>query len=360
MHNREKLFTKLKEYMEIDAVSRYEEKVVEALKKNTANANVLYARDGMGSLIITKKGHNNGPKIMLAAHMDEVGFSVLDILDNGQLRVASIGGIWPNAFVGTKAKLLTSQGKEFLGIFGHTSIHILEKEKVDKAVSMKDLFVDCGFKNKEEAEKLGVEIGDVIYVSGETIRLFNPDLVAGKAMDNRAGVMILDEIINRLANEKLPNQPYFVGTVQEEVGCRGAKTAISIIEPDIAFAIDTGASHDTYGAIKGVPKLGGGVAINMQDSGTMMDPKLVKVITELAQKYDIKLYKYVAQGGGTDAAQLQYGKGGVPTIGISIPQRYLHSPLGVCSLFDMEEIIRLMVEFLKFFDQKALEAIKYK
>ncbi|WP_029905658.1 M42 family metallopeptidase [Mycoplasmopsis opalescens] len=360
MHNREKLFTKLKEYMEIDAVSRYEEKVVESLKKNTANANVLYARDGMGSLIITKKDHNNGPKIMLAAHMDEVGFSVLDILDNGQLRVASIGGIWPNAFVGTKAKLLTSQGKEFLGIFGHTSIHILEKEKVDKAVSMKDLFVDCGFKNKEEAEKLGVEIGDVIYVSGETIRLFNPDLVAGKAMDNRAGVMILDEIINRLANEKLPNQPYFVGTVQEEVGCRGAKTAISIIEPDIAFAIDTGASHDTYGAIKGVPKLGGGVAINMQDSGTMMDPKLVKVITELAKKYDIKLYKYVAQGGGTDAAQLQYGKGGVPTIGISIPQRYLHSPLGVCSLFDMEEIIRLMVEFLKFFDQKALEAIKYK
>ncbi|UVD81899.1 M42 family metallopeptidase [Mycoplasma iguanae] len=353
------LFLALKEYMEIEAMSRYEDAVVNALKKNTAQANVEYARDGLGSLIMTKKGHNQGPKIMLAAHMDEVGFMVLDVLDNGQLRVQSVGGIWPNVVVGTQAKLIASTGKEYAGIFGHTSIHILEKEKVTAAVPMKELFVDCGFKDKKEAESLGVEPGDRIYFTGETIRLYNPELVGGKAMDNRAGVTIISEIIKRLTNEKLPNQTYFVGTVQEEVGLRGAKTAVSLIEPDVAFAIDTGASHDTHGAISGVPTLGKGVAINVADGGTLMDPKLVEYLISLAKKHNIAIYKYVAQGGGTDAEELQYGKGGVPTIGISIPQRYLHSPIGVASLKDIQAIIDLMVEFLKVFDQTTLDKIKY-
>ncbi|MGZ9454178.1 M42 family metallopeptidase [Mycoplasma sp. AC157] len=360
MNNKEQLFLRLKEYMEIEGVSRYEDQVVEALRKNTKDANVEYARDRMGSVIITKKDHNHGPKIMLAAHMDEVGFSVLEILENGQVRVVTIGGVWPNVVVGTKAKLITTENKEFYGVFGHTSIHILENEKIQKAINIKDLFIDFGFKDKKEAEEQGIQIGDRIYMHGETFRLFNPDLVAGKAMDNRAGVTVIDQIINRLKDEKLPNRPYFVGTVQEEVGSRGAKTSVSIIEPDIAFAIDTGASHDTYQAITGIPKLGAGVAINVQDFETLMDPKLVQILMDLGKKHNIPVYKYVAQGGGTDAAELQYGKGGVPTISLSIPQRYLHSPLGVASLFDIEAMINLMVEFLKIFDEKMLDSIRYK
>lgn len=358
--NNDNLFERLKQYMEIEGMSRYEDDVVQALKHNTKDANVEYARDGLGSLIMTKKGQNQGPKIMLAAHMDEVGYIVLDILDNGQVRVKTVGGIWPNVIVGTKAKLLSSSGKEFTGIFGHTSIHILEPEKAKKAIPVKELFVDFGFKDKKEAEDLGVEPGDRIYFTGETIRLFNPDLVGGKAMDNRAGVTCIDQIINALANETTPNQPYFVGTVQEEVGLRGAKTATSLIHPDVAFAIDTGASHDTHGAISGVAALGKGVAINVADGGTLMDPKLLDYVVQLAKKHQIPVYKYVAQGGGTDAEELQYGKGGVPTLGISIPQRYLHSPIGVASLKDIQAIIDLMVEFIRNFDQVALEKIKYK
>ncbi|WGI36914.1 M42 family metallopeptidase [Mesomycoplasma lagogenitalium] len=358
-NKKEKLFLRLKQYMEIEGVSRYEDEVVAALKENTKDANVEYSRDRMGSLIMTKKDHHSGPKIMLAAHMDEVGFAVLDILDNGQVRVVTIGGVWPNVVIGTKAKIITSTNKELYGIFGHTSIHILEREKREKSVNIKDLFVDFGFKDKKEAQSQGIEPGDRIYMHGETFKLFNPDLVVGKAMDNRAGVTVIDQIINRLKDEKLPNQPYFVGTVQEEVGTRGAKTSVSMIEPDIAFAIDTGASHDTYGAITGVPKLGAGVAINMQDMETMMHPKLVNVLVDLAKKHNIPVYKYVAQGGGTDAAELQYAKGGAFTVCLSIPQRYLHSPLGVASLSDMEALINLMVEFLKVFDQKMLDSIKY-
>ncbi|VEU59304.1 M42 family metallopeptidase [Mesomycoplasma neurolyticum] len=359
MINKENIFLRLKEYMEIHGISGHEEEVVKALKKNTENANVEFKRDGLGSLIITKKNHSKGPKILLAAHMDEVGFSVLDINDNGQILVVSVGGVWPLVFIGTKAKIITSTNKEFYGIFGHTSIHILEAEKRTKAPTIKDMYVDFGFKNKEEALEQGIQPGDRIYVYGETLRLFNPDLVAGKAMDNRAGVAVLDFVVNALKDEKLPNVPYFVGTVQEEVGTRGAKVLANSIEVDVAIVIDTGASHDTPNAMKGIPAVNKGVAITIMDFETIMHTKLVNAFFDIAKKHNIPIYKYVAQGGGTDAAELQYGKNGVPTISISIPQRYLHSPIGVASLHDIESCIKLITEFYKVFDQKYLENIKH-
>ncbi|MGY6172248.1 M42 family metallopeptidase [Candidatus Mycoplasma pogonae] len=356
--NLDHLFNKLKTYCEIEGMSRHEDEVVEQLKANTKNAGVDYARDNFGSLIMTKKGQTTGPKILLAAHMDEVGYIVLRILDNGQLLIKAIGGVWPNVVVGTRAKLITTAGKLFYGVFGHTSIHILERDKITKAVEQKDLFADFGFKDKKEAEELGVEIGDKIYLNGETIRFHNGDFVGAKSMDNRAGVTVIDEIVNALKNVETPNQPYIVGTVQEEVGLRGAKTSTSIIKPDVAFAIDTGAAHDTHGALPGTSHLGGGVALCVADGGTLANPKLLQFLVDLGKKHNIPVYKFVSQGGGTDAEELQYGQGGVPTVSVSIPTRYLHSPIGVASLSDMQAVIDLMVEFIKTFDESALKQIK--
>lgn len=358
--DKEIIFKKLKEYMEIEGISRYEEKVAQKIKDNTFNGKLNYAYDNLGSLIVTKKDCLTGPKILISAHMDEVGYSVLEILDNGQITVMPVGGIWPNTIIGTKAKLITADNKEFYGVFGHTSYHILEAEKENKAVQTKELFVDFGFSNKAEAEAQGIEPGNIILLHGEVFRFHNKDLVAGKAMDNRAGVTVLDCLINNLKEENLNCQPYFVGTVQEEVGTRGAKTAVSLIEPQIAIAIDTTASHDTYQAISGRQKLGDGVAIRVQDRGTMMDPKLVEILMDLGRKNNIKIYKFVAQGGGTDAAELQYGKGGVATVTISIPQRYLHSPLGVCDLNDLQAVINLLTVFLKFMNEEEYKKITYK
>lgn len=363
MLKKEEIFPKLKQYMEIEAMSRYEDDVVEALKENTKNANVNYQRDGLGSLIITPKGNDQkqGPKIMFAAHMDEVGYVVNQILDNGQILVQAVGGIWPTTVIGTKAKLVTSTKQIFWGIFGHTSIHVLEAAKITKAITTKDLFVDFGFKNKQHALDSGVHIGDKICLSGESFVLnANDDLVVGKAMDNRVGVTIMDLVINALKDEDLPNQAYFVGTVQEEVGTRGAQASVSKIQPDVAIAIDTTASHDTHQIVPGTQQLGMGVAIRMMDGSTMMDPKLVAFVKELAQKHKIPIYKFVSQGGGTDAAKLQYGPGGVATICLSIPQRYLHSPLGVCDLNDIYNTTKLLIEFFKSFNDKTWESIRYK
>lgn len=354
------LFEKLKGYMDINGMSRYEEDVASKLKE-TVNDNLIYERDGLGSMIIRHKEKSNGPIIQIAAHMDEVGFIVQDILDNGQLKLSMIGGIWPLTVIGTKGILISSNGEKLNGIFGHTSIHILEIEKRTKAPELKDLFLDAGFSSKSEAEKSGIEVGNRVCLTGDVFSFGKEGkYIAGKAMDNRAGIAVLDEIIMRLRNKQLQNQTYFVGTTQEEVGTRGAKTSVSKIKPDIAIAIDTCAAHDTFGAIPGIQKLGEGAALRIKDTGTLMDPRFIDYIMSVAKKHNIKAYKYVAQGGGTDAAELQYGSNGVATITISLPQRYLHSPLGVCHLDDLQSVIDLVEKIVIELDQKTFETkIKY-
>lgn len=361
MKQKNMIFQTVKKYCQIDGISRYEDKVVEELKRSVMDDNLICQRDGMGSVIFSQKNNNSdGPIIQIAAHMDEVGFIVQDITDKGQLRLSMIGGIWPLTVIGSKAIVYASNGKKYEGVFGHTSIHILEIEKRTKAPELKDLFVDLGFKSKEEAEKAGIEVADRVLLTGDVF-LMNNDYVVGKAIDNRAGVAVLEHLVNRLKDKKLNNKPYFVGTVQEEVGTRGAKTSVQKIKPNIAIAIDTCAAHDTMGAISGIQELGLGAALRIKDGGTLMDPKLVNYLMEIAKENNIKAYKYVAQGGGTDAAELQYGNEGVATITISLPQRYLHSPLGVCHLEDLEAAIDLIEKFILKLNKEDFETkISYK
>lgn len=352
------LFLRLSEFLEIKGMSRYEEQVAEKLKENLNN-NWIYERDGLGSIIFSKKSKPlNAPKIAIVAHMDEVGFIVQDILDNGQMRLSMIGGIWPTTIIGTKAVVINDKGKEFEGVFGHTSIHILEQEKHKKVPELKELYVDIGFTSKKEVEKHDISIGNQVYLTGKPF-LMNKTYAVGKSMDNRAGVVVVDQLLKKLSNAQLDAEVYLAGSVQEEVGLRGARTITQKIEPDIAIAIDTCASHDTYQAIPGIQKLGDGAALRIKDMGTLMDPKLVEWIMGLAKEKNIKAYKYVAQGGGTDAANLQFGGEGVATLTISLPQRYLHSPLGVCDLRDIQAAIDLLEEIVLKLNSKVLSKIKY-
>ncbi|QZE12351.1 M42 family metallopeptidase [Mycoplasma sp. Ms02] len=361
MSDFKKLASRLDQYMQIEAISRYEEPVVQALKSNIDTSKFEVSRDKLGSLILHKPSKvENAPKVMIAAHMDEVGYLVRMVKDNGNLLVSVVGGIWPSVVIGTKAKVVTNrENKVFYGVFGHTSIHILEREKMTKAMTNNELFVDLGFKSAKEVADAGIEIGDRIYLSGETIHLAN-DLIGGKSMDNRAGVTAIDFIANNVQDLDLPVDLYIVGTVQEEVGTRGAKTSVSLINPDVAFAVDTGAAHDSTGAIPGTPVLGKGAAVLVKDNGTLMDPKLVERMMQIARDKEIPAYKYIAEGGGTDAAELQFAPGGAATITVSIPQRYLHSPIGVASLVDIQATIDLMTEFVKSFTKEDLQEMKYK
>lgn len=358
--NTKELFNVLKQYMELEGMSRYEDDVVKTLKENTKDSGFTYSRDGMGSLIMNKKG-SDGPKIQIAAHMDEVGFMVRDITEDGKIQLSMVGGVWVPTIIGTHGYLISSKGQRLIGVFGHTSIHILEPEKRTKVPKLTEIYFDLGFSKKEDAEKMGIEPGDRIQMSGQSFLMSgNEDIAVGKAMDNRAGVTVIDQLVQRLKDKTNPNDLYIVGTVQEEVGTRGARTSVSTIKPDVAIAIDTCAAHDTPGAIKGIQSLGKGATLRVKDGGTMMDPKLTEFIFALAKKHNIPTYKYVAQGGGTDAAELQYGEGGVATLTISIPQRYLHSPLGAASLKDIMAVTDLVEEFIMAFNQEEYDKISYK
>ena len=359
-NNYQSLVNKVKKYCSIDGLSRYEEAVVDELKKSVDSKSMNYERDGLGSIIFSQNNKpSTGPIIQIAAHMDEVGFIVQDITDKGQLILSMIGGIWPLTVIGTKAIVYNAKGQKYEGVFGHTSIHILEIEKRNKVPELKDLYVDLGFNSKKEAQDNFIEVGSRVCLSGDFFQM-NNDYVVAKAMDNRAGVAVLEEVMQRVQNKKLNNQVYFVGTVQEEVGTRGAKTSIQKIKPNIAIALDTCASHDTHQAIKGIQELAKGAALRIKDMGTLMDPKLIDYLMKIAKECNIPVYKYVAQGGGTDAAELQYGNGGVATITISLPQRYLHSPLGVCHLKDLKAAADLLEQFLLKLDEAEFNKyIKY-
>ncbi|TDV24120.1 putative aminopeptidase FrvX [Mycoplasmopsis mustelae] len=360
MQRAEKFKQTLVQYLEIEAMSRFEEPVVDQLKRNIDLSKFKISRDKMGSVIFHKPSKKlNAVKVMIAAHMDEVGYMVRMIDKNGQLLLTPIGGIWASTVIGTKAKLLTSQNQTFLGVFGHTSIHIQTPEQIKNAMKNDELYADFGFKNQQHAVDSGVEIGDRVYMSGETVYFNDPDLIGGKAMDNRAGVAVLQEIANNVANLDLDIDLYLVGTVQEEVGTRGARTSVALINPDVAIALDTTSSHDTFGCIPGTTKLFVGVAIRVKDGGTLMDPKLINYLTQLATKYQISAYKFVAAGGGTDAKELQFAPGGAATVTISLPQRYLHSPIGVCAISDLLAASDLLINFIKDFNNEEYQKIKY-
>ncbi|WP_462097879.1 M42 family metallopeptidase [Mesomycoplasma hyopneumoniae] len=354
------ILEKMKKYCDIDGMSRYEDEVVAELKRSTEKLDLVYSRDGFGSLIMQKKNPNSGPKVVIAAHMDEVGFIVLDITEKGFIKVKSIGGIWGNAVIGARFKLISSSGQEFFGVAGHTSIHIMERSKIEKALLVKDLFFDFGFRSKKEAQDLGVEIGNRIYFNNPSFLMQNQDFFASKAIDNRAGVVVIDELAHRLYNKELKSNPILVGTVQEEVGSRGAKMVAKMINADVAFAIDTGASHDTEGAMPGVQKLGAGVAIDIADGGALMDPRLVEILFRIAKERSIPIYRYVSQGGGTDAEKLQYSGYGTPTVSISVPQRYLHSTYGLISLSDIKAAVDLIEAFILEYGQKEHQELIYK
>lgn len=360
MDKKELFKNRLIKYMQIEAMSRYEEPVVNELKDSLKEFNFDVIRDNLGSVIFRKKSKNpNAPRVMIAAHMDEVGFMVRNIDKKGQFFLSPVGGIWPSSVIGTKAKLVTDEGKTFLGLFGHTSIHIMQENEISKAMTNNELYADFGFKSDEDAKAQGTGVGDLVYMSGETILFNDPNLIGGKAMDNRAGVTVLEYVAKEIGNKELDVDLYLVGTVQEEVGTRGARTSVSLIKPNVAIALDTCASHDTPNTIPGNTKLYQGAALRIKDRGTMMDPKLVKEFQHISRKYDIPAYKFVAMGGGTDAHELQFAHGGAATLTISLPQRYLHSPIGVCAISDLMAAGDLLINFLQDFSEEKWDEIKY-
>lgn len=352
-----KTFEYLEYFLDRDGISGFEKDIADAYIKEVKKHGAAIERDGFGS-VIAKVG-DKGPKLMLASHMDEVGWVVQQITDGGMIRLSDIGGHWNHTILASQVKVVNRDGKEFFGVVGSTSVHILPAEQRTKVMDLKDIFVDLGFNSKDEVLKAGVSVGDQVVRISKARLLADGDKYMAKAIDNRVGVAIIAKVIENIKGKKLNNQLFAVATAQEEVGLRGGRASMQKIQPDIAIAIDTTASHDTPNVIPGDTKLGKGIAVTMKDGSAIANPMLANYLFDLATELKLPVYKFVSQGGGNDSGITQFSQGGIPVVTISIPTRYLHTPFEVGSIKDFESIVDLITEFVLKLDIELLKKFHY-
>ena len=349
----------LKQLSEADGVSGFEGEVKELLKEKLAGCSEI-SYDKTGSVLFRAHGGQGGPKIMLAAHMDEIGFLVKHITKEGFLKFTNLGGWWDHVMLGQRVMVLSSKGARIPGVVGSKPPHILSPEERKKLVDRKDMYIDVGAADEKEAKEIfGIRPGDPVVPQGEFAIMANPDFLIGKAWDNRVGCAIMAEVLLQLSKEKHPNEVYGAGTVQEEVGLRGAQTSAAAIKPDLAFIIDTCVAGDTPGVTpeQASTKLGQGVAVTFYDASMIPHTPLRNWIIEMAEKEKIPFQLGFSEGGGTDAGKVHLYGDGVPSLVLSVPTRYIHSHHGIIHRKDYESAVQLLCAALRKLDQKQYEEL---
>lgn len=316
--------------------------------------------DTWGNVIGVKKGREPG-KIMLAAHMDEIGLFVSHIEDDGFIRVIPIGGIIERSLLYQRVLIKTRDGRLYRGVIGLKPPHVMKPEEAQKIPEMRELFVDIGATSKEEVEKLGIRKGDIAVFERDVVELVG-GRVTGKALDDRVGVTVLLKTAELLQDPVV--DVYFVATVQEEVGLKGARTSSYGITPDVALAIDVTIASDTPGVAKAewFTRLGLGPAIKVVDgrnaTGLISHPKVVDFLIQTAEKRKIPYQLDVVSGGTTDASIIALNKEGVAASTISIPARYIHSPVEVVDLNDVVNAVLLAKAFSEEATSSWIQSLK--
>ena len=299
-----------------------------------------YRIDPLGSIICFKKGRKTPEKkLMICAHMDEVGFIVTYIRSDGTLSFGTVGGIDPAVIIGRQVTVKSSiTGEEIYGVVGSTAVHNLSKEQREKAAKTDSLYIDIGAENKEEAEKL-VAQGDCAYFVSEFTELGSRRIKA-KAIDDRAGCAMMIEMIRG----ELEYDTWFVFNVQEEIGLRGATASAFAVAPDFAIVLEstTAADIDGSSGAKRVCELGKGPVVSFMDRSTMYDKELFRFAFDVAAENGIPCQTKSMVAGGNDAGAIHISGKGVRTMAVSLPCRYLHSPSSVIEYSDMENAFKLV------------------
>ncbi|WP_026895056.1 M42 family metallopeptidase [Clostridiisalibacter paucivorans] len=334
----------LVEATQCPSVSGYEYNAVKIIKDYFKTYTDTITTDKLGNVIALKRGTTSNFKIMLAAHMDEIGLMITDIKKNGSIKFTQIGGFDP--------RTLISQNVVIHGAKDITGVIVLSDESKTEKVKLKDLHIDTGYTKKELITL--VNVGDIITIDRKMSKLDN-NILTGKCLDDKAGIAVMLQCAKELSNMKHDGDIYFVSTVQEEVGYNGAKTGIYSIDPDIGIAIDVG-----FGKTPEIPDdraihMGKGAAITM---GGNIHPSLRKHMTEVAKKYNIPHQFEVSPGAtGTDAWIMQISKAGIPCILLSIPLRYMHTSVETVDIKDILNAGQLLAQFIINITDDLLEGL---
>ena len=353
-----KKLEQLRELSETCGISGFEGPVKELLKKRLSPvAEVSY--DKLGSVIFTQAAKDvNAPKIMLAAHMDEVGFLVKFITKEGFLKFFPVGGWFDQVLLSQRVVVHGSKG-DLVGVIGAKPPHLMDPEERKKPVEKKTMYVDVGAFSQEEAEAMGVYIGCPVTPDVKMAVLNNEKVLCGKAWDNRIGCAVMADVMENLAKVDHPNTVYGVGTVQEEVGLRGAQTSANLLHPDIAFVLDTCAA----GGCPGVEpdhapqKMGAGIGVTLFDGGILCNTALKELTLEIAKEKGIQVQLGYSEGGTTDGARIHLSNEGVLTLVFSVATRYIHSHQSVIHVDDYLAAVDLITALCERIDQQTYEAL---
>lgn len=329
------LFEDIKTLCELDGISGRENVVAEHIMTMIKDIVDEVRTDNLGNVIAFKKGKTTPKKrIMLSAHTDEVGMIITGATDDGSLTLATVGGVNPKVILGRAVKV---GDKGIVGVLGTKALHHLTADERKSVVPEDKLLIDIGATTKEEA-LAAVSLGDSVTFFGD-YREFGDGFIKAKAIDDRAGCAIMIEIMRK----QLEYDCYFVFMVQEELGLRGAKVATYDVKPDIAIVIESTASGDVSG-VNGnerVSVIGDGAVVSYMDSATIYDKGLYDLSRELADKQGIGWQTKTRIAGGNDAGAIHVANGGVRTISVSIPSRYIHSPANVVKKSDVTAVYEL-------------------
>jgi putative aminopeptidase FrvX len=337
----------LKRLSEAHGASGYEEKIAKIMVEELSQVSDRVEIDKIGNVIATKG--TGEPKIMIAAHMDEIGFVVQHIDEKGYIWFILMGGFYNATIFNSRVKIHTSKG-DVCGVVGSKPPHLMEIEEKNKPIKWKELFIDIGANSKKESENLGISIGDSITFDQSFIML-DKDTVTGKSMDNRVGCLMLIELMKRINNPTCTICA--VATVQEEIGLKGARVAANKLKPDYGIILDV-----TFGDQPGVKEreinasLGKGPVVTYVEAGgrgLMADPKLSKKLIEVAKFNNIPYQVEVTYGGMTDGAIMYISGEGIPCVSLGIPTRYIHSPVEVLDIDDVKAGIVLLMKFIESF-----------
>ena len=312
-------------------------------------------QDNLGGIYGVKNGSDEGPRVLVAGHMDEVGFMVTQITDNGLLRFQPLGGWWSQVLLAQRVQIETDQA-QVVGVISSVPPHLLDEETRKKPMDIKNMLIDIGADSKEDAVRIGIKPGQQIVPICPFTPMANEKKILAKAWDNRYGCGLAIELLKETKNEKLPNKLFAGATVQEEVGLRGAQVAANLIQPDIYYALDASPANDASGEKDVFGKLGQGVLLRILDRTMVTHRGIREFVLDTAESAKVP-YQYFVSQGGTDAGRVHTSNNGIPSAVIGICSRYIHTSASIIHVDDYAAAKELLINLVRNTDKTTVDTI---
>jgi endoglucanase len=347
----------LKDLTEAHGVPGYETPVRAVVRQYMETLGDL-SQDKLGSIICTKAGTSNLPRVMLAGHMDEIGFMVKHITKEGFIKFLPLGGWFDQVLLGQRVLIKTRLG-DITGVIGCRPPHLIAADERSKVVVRKDMYIDIGATSESEVQEAGVRIGDPIVPRADFQILANGKTYLSKAFDDRVGVALMISVLQALKERPHPNTVCAAATVMEEVGLRGASTSVEAVQPDVAIILESDIAGDVPGIKpeESAVKMGGGPTLLVYDARMIPNLKLRDMVLEAAEAAGVTMQFSAIEGGATDGGVIHLYKTGVPTIVMAVPARHIHSHSSIIHRKDYEDAVKVLVELVSRLGKAEVEAL---